>query len=247
VSATFNRAVCLFCQRSGHAKMTREHAYPNWVLQLLPGEKAGTTLYLSNKLPEFLRAWWKRDETGVTVKPVCKQCIEGWMSRLEEDARRIIGPLVLGNGEHDLTADDKARAIAWTVKTWMMFDVASRKEHRMVFSPEDRKHLMETLQPHAGLNATVFLAHYIGPREMNADHKRFAISTQPEDDSTDNEKSNRFYCETMIFGRLAIQVTVRRIVTDETEFPRTDRSWLDAQLDITWAGGAMPLASQSRA
>jgi hypothetical protein len=217
--------------------MTREHAYPNWALQLLPGDKTGTTFYLSSKLPDFLRAWWKRDETGVTVKPVCKECNEGWMSRLEGNARRILGPLMLGTGEHDFTADDKATIIAWTVKTWMVFDVASRKEHQMLFSPEDRKRLMETLRPDPALNTTVFLAHYLGPREMNSDHHRFAISRRPEADGGDTEELNRFYCETMIFGRLAIQATVRRIVTDETEFPSIDRSWLDVQLDITWPRG----------
>jgi hypothetical protein len=218
--------------------MTREHAYPNWVLNLLPGEKAGTTFYMSPKLPELLRAWFTKGETGVTVKPVCRQCNEGWMSRLEEKSRQILAPLMLGTGEHDFSKEDKAIVVAWILKTWMVFDAASRKQHQMVFSPDERKYLMERLQPQPALNAVMFLARYVGPREMTSDHHWFAVSTRPEPDTAATlDTLNRFYCETMIFGRLAIQATIRRIVADDTEFPVIDRSWLDAQLDITWARG----------
>jgi hypothetical protein len=219
--------ICLFCQQSG--LLEKEHAYPDWVLNLLPGEKVGTSYYVSSKLPNMVRTWVTKEHTGVTVKAVCQTCNQGWMSRLEERAKTVLSPLLLGKGGRDLTGQDAALIVAWALKTSVVFDAASHRQHSMAFTPANRRHLMETLQPDPSLHASVFLAQYIGAREMHSDSYRLSITSDP---SLPVESLNRLYCRTMVFGRLAVQVIVRRIVED-TDWPTIDRFWLAAHLDIS--------------
>jgi hypothetical protein len=154
----FSRQVCLFCQRTGR-KMTREHAMPNWVLSVLPPGKEWTIFNVSPRLPGFLRSWFSSGQTGVQVKGVCKDCNEGWMSKLEVATKRILTPLIRGEREHEFVREERDMLVTWAIKTWMMFDATTRRsEGAMVFAADERTFVMQTMKVPKSVNAIVFLA-----------------------------------------------------------------------------------------
>ena len=66
---------------------------------------------------------YARDLPHVTVW-VCKACNSGWMSQLEEDAKRLLGPFVFGGAPFvKLGVDDLRRLAGWASKSWMAYSL----------------------------------------------------------------------------------------------------------------------------
>jgi len=220
---------CWFCNRSGHAKMTTEHAHPNWVLELLPGdEKSGTTIARSSHNAD--RQWGSKRQTGVRVKAICEQCNTGWMSRLENDARKIMAPFMVESDKNRICRSEQLFIEFWTLKTAMVFDAVTDAP-RQFFSVEERTHLATTQRLPTSKNYYVFLAKNTGPREIWADHYSFGMTMDP------NGARNfvgRFYCANFVYGLLAIQLAMCRTSVPPAEiWPKLDPSKLDIHLEIT--------------
>ena len=77
---------CIFCQRSGHAKITKEHVWPQWVAALMPAEKEVPNRFRSSEL-EDIKTW--TGGYGLQVNDVCRNCNNGWMSRLEQEVQPL--------------------------------------------------------------------------------------------------------------------------------------------------------------
>lgn len=99
--------------------MTREHVWPKWVLDLFAGEDLGGMVWAAN-----LRV--KRAVRGMaelTVKRVCERCNTGWMAALEDKAKPILSPPILG--ERQVFGPGQARiAATWGFKTALIADLA---------------------------------------------------------------------------------------------------------------------------
>lgn len=79
---------CLFC---GSPKVSREHMWSDWVNKCLP-----TTMFNVTKSDRDGNVTkWKSEGLAQTVRAVCEQCNNGWMSRLEnEEAKPSLSGLI---------------------------------------------------------------------------------------------------------------------------------------------------------
>jgi hypothetical protein len=208
--------------------MTREHAHPNWVLDVLPDHpRAGTTMAQSSAAP--FRYWYTKGETGIKVRSVCEKCNTGWMSRLEGQARRILEPFILGSDRHTITRDEQLFIEFWTLKTAMVFDSITDRGLRY-FSVEERLHVATTHKLPRVKNYYVFIAKNIGSQELWADHYSFEIAK----DEVGSEAVGRFYCADFVYGQLVIQfASCRTQLPPAQVWPRLDPNNIDVHIDIT--------------
>ena len=66
---------------------------------------------------------------NVTVA-VCDDCNGGWMSRLENEAKRILGPFIFeGQRVLRLSVDDVTLLATWTTKSWMAYALLYPQQH----------------------------------------------------------------------------------------------------------------------
>jgi hypothetical protein len=115
------RGTCIFC---GGLGVTKEHLFSNWLRQLFP------------RTPSDTHTFGRRDwatQTGFEqvinqghsgsrrVRKVCKHCNTGWISRIDDDARHAITPLI--QGASTLVSQAMQRDIAaWFTKIAMVGD-----------------------------------------------------------------------------------------------------------------------------
>jgi hypothetical protein len=106
---------CIFC---GSAASTKEHAWPNWLIQQFPAG-SGAEIEGQRGAEPVLR--WKSKGHSQQVRNVCAQCNNGWMSALEGEAKEIIEPL-LGVSRYDLSVSARRTLTRWAMKTAMVFE-----------------------------------------------------------------------------------------------------------------------------
>lgn len=116
---------CAFCGASG--PLTREHVFGKWVskigLDLSPVQhRAGP----NNGLP---RDMGKQPPYRLQVKNVCATCNNGWMSKLEDAAQRVLTPLILGESG-TIALEDQALVAMWAQKTALTAMLLSSEEQR---------------------------------------------------------------------------------------------------------------------
>lgn len=166
---------CPFCGQVG--ERSREHVWAQW-LHNTPGAQDLMAQSHGERIP-IDQTFVMRANDGrlqrevrrvgsyamhlphVTVS-VCKECNSGWMSRLENEARRILSPFILG-GERfvRLSHDDVQLLATWVVKSWMAYSLTrSRIENQ--FSERDYRNIAhESLPPE---RCRVWLLHSHEPR-----------------------------------------------------------------------------------
>src|SRR4051812_4197374 len=94
---------CIFCG-GGNIRgnsMSKEHLWPEWMhpyLPKLPGAKKEDSYV--RKTNKTIVQKYKKAQQGhaytKTLKVVCKNCNETWMSQIEENAKPILIPLLQG-------------------------------------------------------------------------------------------------------------------------------------------------------
>jgi hypothetical protein len=94
---------CVFC---GGQPVTREHAFPLWTREHLPGH--GTLQY------ERGEREWSNDGLVITVTRVCSTCNGGWMSRLENRAKALLADSITGRERCEWTPRAQRTIAAWT-------------------------------------------------------------------------------------------------------------------------------------
>ncbi len=145
--------ICAFCQRDGQ-KITKEHAWPNWVRKLFPAERHTVSFAMLDR-PQ--RQWSpSSDDLGVKVQDLCETCNGGWMSDLEHGIAPLLGPLIASNAARRLSAGEQRRLAVWCYKTVLVFDLVTAHEEGPYFAGSDRLALFTTRQPPE--NATLIWA-----------------------------------------------------------------------------------------
>lgn len=116
---------CIFCNSVG--KLTKEHLWPDWMSAYLPNDpsaknisvvhegagKQQRTLVRENERPGAVHTR--------TLQAVCANCNNGWMSRLETEAK----PVLLGLIQKDqtrLTSTAAATLAVWTAMKAIIFE-----------------------------------------------------------------------------------------------------------------------------
>jgi hypothetical protein len=116
---------CIFCGFSG--KLTGEHVFGDWL----------SRIELDRDPVPHGTGWLNRvgRELGVRppfqqkVRDVCGRCNSGWMSRLEDVAKRVLTPLILGKRGR-IEVRDQAAVAMWAQKTALVAMLVSPESER---------------------------------------------------------------------------------------------------------------------
>lgn len=116
---------CVFCGST--SDLSREHVLPDWLTQI--GLDLEPSIHQAGPLNTVPRQWSSKPFT-TTVRMVCANCNNGWLSQLEATARPVIAPLIRGESRR-LPFDDQAVIAAWTCKTALVSLLMSSDEARL--------------------------------------------------------------------------------------------------------------------
>lgn len=181
---------CIFCAEPASSK---EDAWPLWLLRQVGTNRAARIDAERGAQPPRI---WRVVGTGLTVRFVCAQCNNGWMSKLENRVKPIVLRL-LDNAGTKLTVQEQTALAAWSVKNAMVFE-ALRIEPPWFFSTGERSAFRESLSPPARTN--VWIAKCV--EQAGVYSWAWNLSGTVEGSSSRMEA----YVTTMGFGALAIQV-----------------------------------------
>lgn len=116
---------CAFCGFTG--KLTGEHVFGDWISRI--GLDLNPVAHGAGPLNLIGRELGVRPPFRQTVKDVCADCNNGWMSQLEVVAQRVLTPFILGKpGEIDEA--DAAAVAMWTQKTALTAMLVAPQEER---------------------------------------------------------------------------------------------------------------------
>jgi hypothetical protein len=117
--------VCVFC--GSEELLTREHVFGDWLSKIgLNDEPAQNFAGPLNRISTPMGIG---KPFSATVRSVCAACNNGWMSRLETIAQRVLTPIVLGDSSRIAAADQGAVAM-WLHKTVLVSMLMSSSEQR---------------------------------------------------------------------------------------------------------------------
>jgi hypothetical protein len=125
------RDPCLFCG-SGAGRPSTEHVLPKWARDAFD-MPPGVTLYAGERTDEPARRKVRETKhVNVTLRGrVCRECNNGFLSRLEAAAKPLLRPMMLAELPTPITLDaDGQRTLAtWAVKTALLLELAWRQHY----------------------------------------------------------------------------------------------------------------------
>jgi hypothetical protein len=151
---------CPFCGERG--VKTKEHVWAQWLhnsegakvlLANTHGERMPREHYVLRKDQEG-RYQMALDTPGpyarwlpnVTVW-VCKDCNNGWMGRLESEARDILAGFIFDGAALQLTADNLRTLATWATKSWMAYAL-TRAAQQNPFTRADYRAMASSPSPY---------------------------------------------------------------------------------------------------
>jgi hypothetical protein len=201
--------ICFWC---GEVGLTREHLVPRWLsnelVELFPwpeGYRFGYMFTTKHGASDLRLHPGQADALPqLVVRKVCAACNNGWMARLEHDARPLVSNLISG-GSRRLAADDQLLLARWSSKTAALLDAYSK--YTLVFGDTDLDQIR--LDGHAPMSWHIRLAYRseMQPQPVViyiTSHRADPVGTGIDLDH-DAIEPNAFSV-TFGFGRLAIAV-----------------------------------------
>jgi hypothetical protein len=123
---------CIFCLKQAN---TKEHVWPKWVLAVVDQNRP-YRFELGNA-PEILISG------EFKIRCVCGTCNNGWMSRLEDEVKLCLEPMLRGMMT-PLPLSVQTRLSHWAVKIAMVIDAARPNSvANRFYSDEDTRGLKE--------------------------------------------------------------------------------------------------------
>lgn len=123
------RRQCLFCPNPVDSA---EHIWSDWILEDL---KLATSVRITIGKAESV---WI-DSPEVEVECVCRECNNGWMSRLEE-ANKLAIRAMINDDPCGLTKRDQNKLARWAVLKAMVLDSYNESRH-FFYRPDERTEL----------------------------------------------------------------------------------------------------------
>ncbi|MFZ0173011.1 MAG: hypothetical protein WAL04_15110 [Acidimicrobiales bacterium] len=228
---------CVFCGSSG--PMTGEHVFGDWLNRIgLDVQKARTVAGPLNRIGRDLGVSARFNQT---VRDVCADCNNGWMSDLESVAKRVLTPFVLGQPA-EVDEGDRGAIAAWVQKTALVAMLVSSSEDRAsgYGLPTSEYHALYRLQKVAEPlpDSQVWIGRYSG------DGRRAATWVAPLVVAIDHAREperTQGYATTISLGHLVLQAV--RFTTPALALEVTTRR----ALPQLWPPGqAMSVASTPR-
>jgi hypothetical protein len=182
--------VCLFCpNRAG----TLEDIWPLWVIKSVGADPVSPTEFWNTVNAPPLR--WPGPK--FTTKKFCRNCNNGWMSRLESAVRRTMGGLI-NDIAMELDAEQQRALALWAVKTAMVIEGVKQAKNGF-YTPEERSAFRQTLVP--PMQTAVWLGRCTQSNNLHGEARKLHVSnptaTNPLEDGC---------ATTFVIGRLVMQV-----------------------------------------
>lgn len=189
---------CFFC--SGGADSV-EDAWPHWLTD---------QFHSTHPLPHQAERHgvqltpWRVHQPKLTVRCVCRQCNNGWMSRLEVQTRHILQPMVAGT-HCVLDMAGQATIALWGLKTAMVLEGIDPPEKRGY--TQDERQRLHTLSA-IPIRTSVWLAAAVDPTTTHF------MSTKARHVSPEDARSITGFSITMAFASVVLQVLTIRVPDD---------------------------------
>ncbi|MEL6960238.1 MAG: hypothetical protein AAGL89_14925 [Pseudomonadota bacterium] len=114
--------------------MSKEHFWPRWMHELMPDPKTASfteqRIQIENNRESEPRKTRTRQggTKNKTLRVVCKDCNSGWMSELENEAKPILTPLILGD---PIFLDDYHQSVLakWITMKFMVVEHSYDNDH----------------------------------------------------------------------------------------------------------------------
>jgi hypothetical protein len=180
---------------------SEEHLFPDWLNGVLPAGKRVRYVPFDAALGQQPVAGRPSKKPATRKnKVVCIPCNTGWMAVIEQEAKRLMEPMILGDPA-TLTPADQLHIATWAT---MRAYVWEERSGDRVSTDEDRSILYEQRRPSG--NTRVRLAAFQGaPGELVV-----AIYNLPVfDDPAPPDNRPVAYAATIVLGALIIQVVGR--------------------------------------
>jgi hypothetical protein len=150
------RRRCIFCEGAPGTSITKEHVLPDWLRELFPRSESDIhTMDVLN--------WVELEAGGIApitsthtgqgqastrkIQFVCKNCNNGWLSKMEERRKPLLSRLIAG-GRVRLGIVEQIALATWAAKTVMTAEFIEIT--RSVVPQDHRTDLMKTLLPPDG-------------------------------------------------------------------------------------------------
>jgi hypothetical protein len=196
---------CIFCNGRG---MTKEHFWPKWLTQYFPNDDDESEHWTAARaVSEYGDSLTHRNtnlkkragaSTSHRVRRVCDKCNNGWMSRLQEEAKPVLLPLLTDRWK---PISPKSQDI---IARWaMMFTMVNefRDVRTVAIRAEDRQKFMEKGRP---LDQwAIFVGHYLrGIKHGACWHRSLGIQLAPKSGPVDETYTGQ--STVLAFGSLLI-------------------------------------------
>jgi hypothetical protein len=171
---------CIFCKREG--KATREHLWPRWAQGTLEEGKRKELVRHSIEPHDAPHTIWDAPLFSATVKDVCGRCNNGWMSKIEGEAKAYAEPLIRGE-EGILIGVDAQWAISrWAYLKVLLFERIDKRQHMLSENRYRQMYDSSLGEPTLPADMTVLLAAHEGERYGQYAHRLLADarSRRPE-------------------------------------------------------------------
>ena len=179
---------CMFCSEKAS---TREDAWPVWLMNRFP---ISSTARIDAQRGGRTLGNWPAAKPKLQVKWLCASCNNGWMSKLENEAKPVLES-ILDDKLKDIDASDQSTLARWAVKTTMVLDAID--SNRPWFYSEDERKMMRAALA-VPQRTSVWIAKCVNQPNIYSAAK--SLRTAPGDDGV------HAFVTTMAFGSLALQV-----------------------------------------
>lgn len=195
---------CIFCDEpfgSGRPR-SGEHAAPNWCRKYLPDlGKAQHVLTVITAEGRQDTDHGERDPFTTICGDVCEPCNTGWMHEMEESCEALLNKLMQG-GSRNLRYWRQVLAATWAVKTAMVWDWVSPKNHVI---PLDALHIHHRAQ-RLSLRQQVWTGRYIGSQAHHSFRRTGAHVVGPVTGGSEDPQDAHAYLVALSVGQLAFVV-----------------------------------------
>lgn len=231
---------CIFCEKSN---LTKEHLFPDWLQKFIPRT--------DKHVRHLVRRTFRDEATGKensiisrgklhrpgdamsqTLRVVCADCNNGWMSRLQILAKPIVIPLITDDW-HKIDRDSQTVLAAWITMIVIVAEYADLMT--VAITPEQRREFMNSRLP---LDASIIsIGTFKGKARANFHHFStvfFRKNSPPKDLHQANVQMT-----TITIGNLIFQMFSH---TSTGNFPKffTERYFEHFGLQKIW-----PISSES--
>lgn len=138
---------CRWCGGTGSSK---EHSFADWIGPVMAPDLGPAVSYVfhhrsENPVAGVEPRFKTANGPAFFTRAFCESCNNGWMSRLETAAKKILTPMMQGQ-QRDLSSDDQQVLAFWAIKTLLAFQTMESTVTTFA-ADEDFRELYETQAP----------------------------------------------------------------------------------------------------